>query len=188
MRRRTSSTRSKTSPGRSSRWPVAHEILVIDDGSTDTTAALVTSNLNRFPAVRLLVNERNMGFGWSYRRGVDAAALDHIVMVHGDNAWGYETLREFFSHVGRGGRDRRLHAGHVEYAHEDADGRSRRRTRCVVNLITWRRLQVLQRAADSPRAGAQEPAHSIERLRLSVRSARQEPAPHQDASSKCRWI
>jgi hypothetical protein len=26
--------------------------------------------------------------------------MDHIVMVHGDNAWGRETLREFFSHVG----------------------------------------------------------------------------------------
>jgi glycosyltransferase involved in cell wall biosynthesis len=80
--------------------PVRHEILVIDDGSSDTTAALVTSNLHRFPTVRLLVNERNKGFGWSYRRGVDAAALDHIVMVHGDNAWGFETLREFFSRVG----------------------------------------------------------------------------------------
>ena len=52
------------------------------------------------PDTRLLVNERNLGFGASYRRGVDAATLDHIVMVHGDNAWGHETLREFFSHVG----------------------------------------------------------------------------------------
>ena len=76
------------------------EILVIDDGSTDGTGALVLANAGRFPAVRLLVNERNMGFGWTYRRGVEAAAREHIVMVHGDNAWGAETLREFFSHVG----------------------------------------------------------------------------------------
>jgi glycosyltransferase involved in cell wall biosynthesis len=79
---------------------VTHEVLVIDDGSTDATPALVTANLHRFSAVRLLINERNMGFGWSYRRGVDAAALDHIVMVHGDNAWGHATLRDLFSHVG----------------------------------------------------------------------------------------
>jgi len=79
---------------------LAHEILVIDDGSPDETGALVTANLPRFPTVRLLTNERNLGFGRSYRRGVEAASLDYIVMVHGDNAWGADTLREFFSHIG----------------------------------------------------------------------------------------
>ena len=77
-----------------------HEILVIDDGSKDETAALVEGSAARFPAVRLLKNQRNMGFGWSYRRGVEAASLAHIVMVHGDNAWGWPTLREFFRHTG----------------------------------------------------------------------------------------
>jgi dolichol-phosphate mannosyltransferase len=117
-----------------------HEILVIDDGSADTTAALVTSNLNRFPAVRLLVNERNMGFGWSYRRGVDAASLDHIVMVHGDNAWGHETLREFFSRVGQADVI-------VGYTRNMWGTRTKTRTliskayTLAVNLITRRRLK-----------------------------------------------
>jgi glycosyltransferase involved in cell wall biosynthesis len=120
--------------------PVRHEILVIDDGSTDATAALVTANLNRFPAVRLLVNERNMGFGWSYRRGVDAASLDHIVMVHGDNAWGYETLREFFGRAG----DADVIVG---YTRDMWGTRTLTRTAIskaytlVVNLITRRRLR-----------------------------------------------
>jgi dolichol-phosphate mannosyltransferase len=120
--------------------PVRHEILVIDDGSTDTTAALVTSHLSGFPAVRLLVNERNMGFGWSYRRGVEAASLDHIVMVHGDNAWGHETLREFFSRVGEADVI-------VGYTRDMWSTRTKTRTliskayTLVVNLITRRRLK-----------------------------------------------
>jgi glycosyltransferase involved in cell wall biosynthesis len=120
--------------------PVRHEILVIDDGSTDATAALVNANLSRFPTVRLLVNERNMGFGWSYRRGVDAAALDHIVMVHGDNAWGHATLREFFGHVGTADVI-------VGYTRDMWGTRTKTRTliskayTLAVNLITRRRLK-----------------------------------------------
>jgi glycosyltransferase involved in cell wall biosynthesis len=80
--------------------PIDAEILVIDDGSRDGTGALVKAHAGEFPGVTLLVNERNMGFGWTYRRGVNAASRDQIVMVHGDNAWGADTLREFFSHIG----------------------------------------------------------------------------------------
>jgi glycosyltransferase involved in cell wall biosynthesis len=76
------------------------EIIVIDDGSRDETAALVTANASQFPGVRLLINERNRGFGATYRRGVEAATGAWIVMVHGDNAWGSATLRDLFSHVG----------------------------------------------------------------------------------------
>jgi hypothetical protein len=81
-----------------------------------------------------------MGFGWSYRRGVEAAALEHIVMVHGDNAWGWETLREFFGHVG----DADVIIG---YTRRMAQSRSWRRTAIsktftrLLNLVTRRRLQ-----------------------------------------------
>ncbi len=120
--------------------PLVYEILVIDDGSSDGTGGLVAANAGRFPGVRLLVNERNMGFGWTYRRGVSEAGLDYIVMVHGDNAWGAATLRDLFARVGE---------ADVVIGYTRDMWRSRSWTRAaiskaftlVVNAITRRRLK-----------------------------------------------
>ena len=117
-----------------------HEILVIDDGSRDETAAIVEAARARFPAVRLLKNERNMGFGASYRRGVEAVSLAHIVMVHGDNAWGWATLREFFGHTGEADVI-------IGFTRDMLKSRTWARTvisktfTLLVNLITWRHLR-----------------------------------------------
>ena len=67
------------------------------------------------------------------------AALDHIVMVHGDNAWGWQTLRDFFSRVG----DADVIIGYTRHM---TRSRTWRRTAIsklftlILNLITGRRL------------------------------------------------
>ncbi|MCU0257115.1 MAG: glycosyltransferase family 2 protein [Vicinamibacterales bacterium] len=60
----------------------SHEILVVDDGSTDGTADAAVRTLG--PAVTVLRNDRNRGKGYSVRRGMLAAAGARRLMTDAD--------------------------------------------------------------------------------------------------------
>jgi dolichyl-phosphate beta-glucosyltransferase len=47
-----------------------HEIIVVDDGSTDATDEVVRKSMEHHPAISVLRNDGNMGKGYSVRRGV----------------------------------------------------------------------------------------------------------------------
>jgi len=49
---------------------LAHEVLVVDDGSHDKTAALVLAARRRWPGLRLMRNGHNLGKGASVQSGV----------------------------------------------------------------------------------------------------------------------
>src|SRR5207249_30467 len=58
---------------------LAIDIVVVDDGSTDRTAAVVSDLARAHPNVRLLSNPRNLGLGASIRRAITEARGDRFI-------------------------------------------------------------------------------------------------------------
>jgi dolichol-phosphate mannosyltransferase len=61
-----------------------HEILFIDDGSSDGTAQALTALRGEIPQLRVLRHARNLGQSRGIRTGVQAARGDIIVTLDGD--------------------------------------------------------------------------------------------------------
>jgi glycosyltransferase involved in cell wall biosynthesis len=60
------------------------EIIVVNDGSADATAAIVDELARTYPEVRAVHHERNRGYGGALRSGFAAATKDLVFYTDGD--------------------------------------------------------------------------------------------------------
>ena len=65
---------------------MSHEIIVVDDGSRDETAAVVREVSRRLPSVRLICLPSNLGKGAAVRAGVRNAIGDLVLIEDADGA------------------------------------------------------------------------------------------------------
>ncbi len=79
-----------------------YEVLVVDDGSRDETAAVVQRLAGQWPQLRLLRHARNEGKGAAVRTGMLAARGDLLLFADADGATPIEEHARLAAAIGQG--------------------------------------------------------------------------------------
>jgi glycosyltransferase involved in cell wall biosynthesis len=75
------------------------EIIVVNDGSTDQTAAVTKNLQKKYPQLRLVSHKDNLGYGASLRTGFNACRYDWIFYTDGDAQFDMTELTKFIPYT-----------------------------------------------------------------------------------------
>ncbi len=76
--------------------PEQYEIIVVDDGSRDKTVPLIQEwQKNTGTSLHLLINQKNMGKGFSIRRGVMESRGQHVIFIDADLPYELDVIDNF---------------------------------------------------------------------------------------------
>ncbi len=73
------------------------EMIVVDDGSSDHTAAIVLKESEKMRNLRLLINESNRGKGFSVRRGVLSSSCSLVLLSDADLSTPIQEVEKFLA-------------------------------------------------------------------------------------------
>jgi glycosyltransferase involved in cell wall biosynthesis len=77
------------------RHALAHEVIVVDDGSEDRTLAIATGLAAKDPAVHVVVHPANRGYGAALRSGIAAARQPWVLLTDADLQFDLAELEAF---------------------------------------------------------------------------------------------
>ena len=79
-----------------SKQPYDYEILVVNDGSKDKTAEIVSGLTGKLRGLKLIDNKENHGKGWVVRQGMLSAQGDYRLFTDADNSTTIDHVEIFF--------------------------------------------------------------------------------------------
>src|SRR6516225_7603980 len=84
------------------RESILHEIVVVNDGSTDSTESILLALAEEEPALRVITNYGRHGFGMAIRLGLDHAKGDAVAVMMADLSDSPEDLVAYFRQIEEG--------------------------------------------------------------------------------------
>lgn len=82
-----------------STWRMDVEVLVVNDGSTDRTGAIVAALADAHPRVRLITHPINQGYGAALVSGFAAATKELTFFMDADGQFDIRDLQQFFTFI-----------------------------------------------------------------------------------------
>lgn len=80
-------------------YGIDYEVVVVDDGSRDNSAEIVSQWAKKNPRVRLVRHEKNRGYGAALRTGLAAAQKDLVFLTDGDGQFHLPDIEKLFSKI-----------------------------------------------------------------------------------------
>jgi len=72
-----------------------YEVIIIEDGSPDKTGEVADMLAGKYPKVRVIHHEKNIGYGATLKDGFLNAKFDYVFYTDGDNQFDLEELKKF---------------------------------------------------------------------------------------------
>lgn len=82
-----------------------HEVIIVDDGSSDNTSQIARALAEGHPRVRVLRGKGNHGKGWATRRGVLASRGAYVLCTDADLSTPIEETEKLYRRMVQGGYD-----------------------------------------------------------------------------------
>jgi glycosyltransferase involved in cell wall biosynthesis len=76
-----------------------YEVIVVDDGSTDDTSAVLDSLRQQFPCLRVVRHAKNLGYGAALQSGFRNSAKELIFYTDGDGQYDSGELRNLLAEL-----------------------------------------------------------------------------------------
>src|SRR3990167_5559108 len=76
-----------------------YEVIVVDDGSADNTAAAVQNMVAKNSKIRLIRHSRNRGYGATLKTGFSSAKFNWIAFTDSDGQFDFREINKFLTHV-----------------------------------------------------------------------------------------